>query len=112
MNQQDWKNIIFCQGGKNELEELTGEEYEHISPEEIKAIFPEGKPTDYSRNTFPTFIEVLRQSGNGNPRTMRKELYKKASQLNADAIIHYTEGHIKIIARNNYIRGTPVRRKG
>lgn len=110
MAQREFKKVVFCQGGKKELEEITGEEYEYIKPEEISAAFPEAKPTDYSKNTLRTFIETyVRYS---DFRKIKRELYKKALEIDADALIHYTEQ----FAREEgslyaFAKGTPVRKK-
>lgn len=114
---EEKKDIIFCQGDKKELEEITGEVYEYLEIEEIKSAFPEYKPTDYSRNTFLTFIEVFHRGLSS--RILKREIYKEALKLNADALIHYTESIFGKDAGNcgDYIikyssaRGTPVRKK-
>ena len=102
--------FIICQGDKKELEDITSEEYEYIKPEEIKSIFPEKKPTDYSRNIFSTFIYIYVREA--FQRTLKREMYKKSIKLNADAIIHYKEH----FAREEggfygFAEGTPLRKK-
>ncbi|MCG2820886.1 MAG: hypothetical protein L6371_03250 [Candidatus Atribacteria bacterium] len=102
----------MCQGGKDELEEITGERYEYIKPEEIKSLFPEYKPTLYSRNTFPTFIEIYTTSTSSR-KTLKREIYKKALELNADAVIHYKQNLFKVIHGSliGFAEGTPMRKK-
>ncbi len=87
--EEETKKIVFCQGDKKELEEITGEEYEFIKPEEIKAAFPESKPTEYSRNINSTFISIYVRDT--NERKLLREFYKEIIPLNADAVIHYSE---------------------
>ena len=105
-----FKKVIICQGDKKELEEITCQEYEYIKPEEIKLIFLEKKPTDYSRNIFSSFIYIYVREA--FQRTLKREMYKKALKLNADAIIHYSEQ----FAREEggfygFAEGTPLRKK-
>jgi len=107
---KEFMKVIFCQGDKKELEEITGEEYEYINPEEIKLIFPKERPSDYSRNIYSTFIGVYVRDAFS--RTVQREMYKIACKINANALIHYKEqfaredGTLYGIAK-----GTPLRKK-
>ncbi len=105
------KKIIFCQGDKKELEEITGEEYEYLKPEEITAAVPK-----FSKNHIPlTYIEAT--FCGRDIQAVKSELYNAARKLNADAVIHYNDGITKIgggqsIMENySYAKGTPLRRK-
>ena len=105
------KKLIFCQGDKKELEEITSEKFEYINCNEIKPLVPHlnYKHTDYSRNTFLSFIELY--NGDSGPRTMKRELYKIALKLNADAFIHYTESYFKESSQLYCVaKGTPLRK--
>lgn len=75
------REIIFCQGDKKELEEITGEDYEYL-----KLV----KPRCNMRASTLTYIEV-----NSPDRSriymaaffLDNEFYFKARQLDADAVI-------------------------
>ena len=103
--------LILCQGDKKELEDITGKEYEYIKPEEIKNIYPEKKPTDYSRNIFSSYIYIYVRGI--FQRTMKREMYKKASVLHVDALIHYREQYARSEEGGFYgfAEGTPLRQK-
>jgi len=106
---EKFKEVIFCQGDKRELEVIAEEEYEYIKPEEIKNIFPDKKQTDYSRNISSTFIYIYVRDA--FQRTLKREMYKKALELNADAIIHYTEQFARDKGIYGFAEGTPLRKK-
>ena len=106
---EKFMKIIFCQGDKKELEEITSEEYEYIKPEGIELIFSEKKPTDYSRNIFSTFLYIYVRDV--FQRTLKREMYKKAIELNANAIIHYKEQFAREEGIYGFAEGTPLRKK-
>lgn len=78
------KQIIFCQGDKEELEEITGEEYEYLIPAKVLSqTYLENK------KIWPTFFGC-HYKGKQN-KTILDEMYDKALNVGADAVIHYKE---------------------
>lgn len=113
MAQLEEKRIMFCQGDKRELEEITGQDFEYIIPPETydkitEALWP-GK-------LGPTFLVSYdtRKSHDEEISVdwLMYEMRDHAIGLGADAIIHYqaqmTPGHGLY---TGYSMGTPVRRK-
>ncbi len=80
------KDIIFCQGDKKELEEITGKEYEYLPPKEVIR-WKEG-------SIFQTFLqtpELKSESKRGmDARNIEEQMYDSAKKAGADAIIHYS----------------------
>ena len=121
---EEIKRILFCQGDKKELEELTGEKFAHIRP---PATFDADKEDDLEGNwpgeLGPTFLisYTLRMPGLGDVEESLEEgtvgmlledMREKAIEVGADAVIHYT-AHLttRHDLYGGYSMGTPVRRK-
>lgn len=115
---RNWlKEMVFCQGDKRELEEITGREYEYIPLSEMERsiYFMEHIREPYMdgfrnlENKHRTFIIGFGE----NHGEAVKDLHDKVEELKADAIIHYS-GPIKArwAGRKGYeIIGTPLRKR-
>lgn len=103
------RSVVFCQGDKKELEEITNREYEFLKPEYIVS---HQDREIYAGEVLPTFIYAYEPRGNGGPvthETLMDSLRYKAAERGADAVIHFystTDGN-NVFA--GYARGTPVR---
>ena len=98
------KEIILCQGGKKELEEITGEKYEYLSTEKYAEL--------RLKNTFFE-IEAGRFRGDSTVLELQQNLSDIAKRIGADAVIHYTTMAYTAV-KNSQIggaRGTPVKLK-
>ena len=107
------KRIIFRQGDKNELEEITGEEFDFVRPPKTyEPEYEESREGQFG----PTFVEafVLRREYEDESTLLwpMDKLRDRLIEIDADAVIHYhvqlTPGHDIFVA---YASGTPVCRK-
>ena len=104
------RTIILCEGGKQELEEMTGEAYEYIDPRQVNDLLPDRLKLPYVTTAF---IKVDLKTSNFRP--LRNLLYKEAEKVQADAVIHYKEGMTQRPSDNfaynyAYAQGTPVKK--
>jgi len=106
MGQKNLKEIIFCMGGKKELEEITSKKYKYFKPEEISSI----ETKDHSIKQ--TFLEAI-LSEKRCYEWVKEDLYNQAEKLGADAVINFTSDIFNyrggIIGGS--VRGTPVKEK-
>lgn len=68
--------IIFCQGDKTEIEEITGEEYEYIKPEDIRNVIIRDKDYSFYVDVYPTFIESFNYTINTG--VLKRSMYNMA----------------------------------
>lgn len=87
-----FKRIIFCQGDKKELEEITGEEYEYFKSDT-------GKEDRSYKSSFVTLHTYNLHSENPEI-TLKYDMYRHAREVGANAVIHYS---IQIIKRETSI---------
>lgn len=113
------KEMIFCQGDKRELEEITGQEYEYIPLSEMernisfREIMREPYKDGFRNLENKSIIRTFISGWGENREETTKSLYFKAEELKADAIIHYS-GPRKVEAEGieRYeIIGAPVRKR-
>ena len=84
MKQKLLREIIFCLGGKQQLSEITGKEYEYFKPEELSSI--ESKYTSMKH----TFLEIELGHGTDSYAYAKDRTYDEAVRMGADAIIIFT----------------------
>jgi len=119
MNKKKLRKILFFQGNKKELEEMTGENYEFINPNEVDRLHTwGGKEKEKIGYTF-CFLRAQKYD-RLRLKEARADLAEMAQSLNADAIIHYREGTNQIAVKCRveegrywnylYAEGTPVRK--
>lgn len=95
------KDIIICQGSKDELEKITGRKYDYCDNDKLIEKVP---------GVRTTFFESYKDITIFPDADMLLQVKRWAKQVEADAIIHYTttlypleNGKIR-----GYIRGTFV----
>jgi len=108
------KSIVFCQGDKSELEEITGNKYEFLQLDEIVT---EDILETFEEEVLPTFIYAFHEpkynEGPTNPLSLKSRLADKARKIGADAVIRF---QLKIYHSYRedypvgYVCGTPLRR--
>jgi hypothetical protein len=107
MKQKEGSFVIFCQGDKKELEEITCEEYEYILPEQLSG--------ETRMRGLRTFLELdVYDIGIGDSTLeLNLAMHGLASEMNADAVIHYTTDiyTTKTGRKMGYVRGTFLKKK-
>jgi len=95
MAKEKLKSIIFCQGDKKELEEITGDKYEYINLEKINevAISSSPKMIEKYQGTTASFFHY--EDRTRSRARIRKGLCRIAMSVDADAFIHYKERNVE-----------------
>jgi len=108
MSTKSKRSIIFCQGGKEDLEEITGEKFEYLKLEEIvseQEIYP------FEGEVLPTFIYTYTGAGEiMTHETLMDLLRDKAVAIGSDAIVFFYSDLQENSHSSGYARGTPVRK--
>ncbi|MBT4483956.1 MAG: hypothetical protein HOC71_09805 [Candidatus Latescibacteria bacterium] len=110
------RQVIFCQGDKKELEEITGEEYVFIGPCKNQTIDTSYRKSKDFISTFGgiwCYVPPEERMKTNITRKLKRELFNRAVSLDADAVIHYTT---KIFQNNEgvyegFVRGTFLKQK-
>lgn len=114
MVKKEGKEIVFCQGDKKELEQITGKEYEHINPLR-KGCFKDVMALKHSplyKVMRRTYLEGIGRDGD----EANCNLYSYAREVKADAVIHYSISKVCEGTNDGQVLsyaalGTPVKKK-
>lgn len=107
MGKDELKKIIFCQGNKKELEEITGEEFEYMQIEK--------ETNTVGDRRFLTYRSLLGKDH--LEETLVAGFNVFAEKLGVDAITHYAASIIQIKEKEGwysyegFARGTPMKKK-
>jgi len=106
------RTIIFCQGDKLELEEMTGQKYDYVLP---KGTIPHAGVAEHTEMCLDrTFLEVQMDKFKEDPLDeLRKWMRGVALRYGADAVIHYQPCIYldQTGATQGFAHGTFLRRK-
>ncbi len=87
------RRVIFCQGDKKELEEITGEKYDYIKPRKHPNLNDDEKEYANFNTSFGgiwCYVSSEERMKTNLSKVLMRELYDRAVSLDANAVIHYT----------------------